>query len=107
MSVSPTPSHSSAVSCSAPFFLHSTRAKGDEEYGARGAMMQHQEPWNPAGLGLRPTKSAPCSPIKPAPKSMLRTHSDFFHVAHKVPVGDTPYVRAKRVQVRACVRFCG
>jgi hypothetical protein len=100
MPVSPTPSHSPAVSCSAPFFLHSIRAKGgDEEYGARGAMMQHQE--------LRPTKSAPCSPIKPAPASMLRTHSDSFHVAHKVPVGDTPYVRAKRVQVRACVRFCG
>jgi hypothetical protein len=68
-------------------------------------MMQHQEPWNSAGLGLRPTKSAPCSPIKPAPTSMLRTHSDSFHVAHKVPVGDTPYVRAKRVQVRACVCF--
>ncbi|GJN34488.1 hypothetical protein PR202_gb23152 [Eleusine coracana subsp. coracana] len=63
-------------------------------------MMQHQEPWNPAaGLGLRPTKSAPCSPMKPAPASMLRTHSDSFHVAHKVPVGDTPYVRAKRVQL--------
>ncbi|XP_044950514.1 protein POLLENLESS 3-LIKE 2 [Hordeum vulgare subsp. vulgare] len=53
------------------------------------------------GVGgvLRPTKSAPCSPVKPAASSMLRTHSDSFHVAHKVPVGDTPYVRAKRVQL--------
>lgn len=60
-----------------------------------------QEPWNAAAVGLlRPTKSAPCSPIKPAAAAgMVRTHSDSFHVAHKVPVGDTPYVRAKRVQL--------
>ncbi|CAN6183130.1 unnamed protein product [Urochloa humidicola] len=67
-------------------------------------MMQQmqQEPWNAAAIGglLRPTKSAPCSPIKPAAAAaMVRTHSDSFHVAHKVPVGDTPYVRAKRVQL--------
>ncbi|NP_001170740.1 Protein POLLENLESS 3-LIKE 2-like [Zea mays] len=66
-------------------------------------MMQQmqQEQWNAAAAGLlRPTKSAPCSPIKPAAAAaMLRTHSDSFHVAHKVPVGDTPYVRAKRVQL--------
>ncbi|XP_062198533.1 protein POLLENLESS 3-LIKE 2 [Phragmites australis] len=65
-------------------------------------MQQQQESWNAAaavGL-LRPTKSAPCSPIKPAAAAaMLRTNSDSFHVAHKVPVGDTPYVRAKRVQL--------
>ncbi|XP_066399842.1 protein POLLENLESS 3-LIKE 2-like [Miscanthus floridulus] len=62
--------------------------------------MMQQEPWNAAAVGLlRPTKSAPCSPIKPAAAAMLRTHSDSFHVAHKVPVGDTPYVRAKRVQL--------
>lgn len=63
--------------------------------------MMQQEQWNAAAVGLlRPTKSAPCSPIKPAAAGMIRTHSDSFHVAHKVPVGDTPYVRAKRVQVR-------
>ncbi|KAG2636476.1 protein POLLENLESS 3-LIKE 2-like [Panicum virgatum] len=62
--------------------------------------MMQQEPWNAAAVGLlRPTKSAPCSPIKPAAAAMVRTHSDSFHVAHKVPVGDTPYVRAKRVQL--------
>ncbi|KAF0924446.1 hypothetical protein E2562_010107 [Oryza meyeriana var. granulata] len=62
---------------------------------------QQQETWHAAAVavGLRPTKSAPCSPIKPAAApAMLRT-SDSFHVAHKVPVGDTPYVRAKRVQL--------
>jgi hypothetical protein len=76
-------------------------------------MMQQQEQWLGAGVGmLRPTKSAPCSPIKPAAAgvgagaAMLRTCSDSFHVAHKVPVGDTPYVRAKRVQV-TCPRFFG
>lgn len=78
-------------------------------------MMQQQqqqlEQWLAGGGGLgvggmlRPTKSAPCSPVKPlaapahAQAAMLRTHSDSFHVAHKVPVGDTPYVRAKRVQL--------
>ncbi|KAF8701020.1 hypothetical protein HU200_033912 [Digitaria exilis] len=62
--------------------------------------MMQQEHWKAAAVGLlRPTKSAPCSPIKPAAAGMLRTHSDSFHVAHKVPVGDTPYVRAKRVQL--------
>ncbi|KAH7692595.1 TPR-like protein [Dioscorea alata] len=55
-----------------------------------------QELWNMnAPLGIRPSKSAPSSPIKP----ILRTRSESFHVAHKVPVGDTPYVKAKRVQL--------
>uniref|UniRef100_A0A8R7RGM4 Uncharacterized protein n=1 Tax=Triticum urartu TaxID=4572 RepID=A0A8R7RGM4_TRIUA len=53
------------------------------------------------GVGgvLRPTKSAPCSPVKPAAVSMSRTHSDSFHVTHNVPVGDIPYVHVKRVQL--------
>ncbi|XP_073011824.1 protein POLLENLESS 3-LIKE 2 [Typha latifolia] len=55
-----------------------------------------QDPWNiNAPTCIRPTKSAPCSPIKP----IARTRSDSFHVTHKVPVGDTPYVKAKRVQL--------
>ncbi|XBI40361.1 hypothetical protein VPH35_124958 [Triticum aestivum] len=68
-------------------------------------MMQHHhqlDQWFAGdGVGgvLRPTKSAPCSPIKPATVSMPRMHSDSFHVAHKVPVGDTPYVRFKLVQL--------
>ncbi|KAL8472462.1 hypothetical protein ACS0TY_028985 [Phlomoides rotata] len=47
--------------------------------------------------GFRPTKSAPASPAKPL--GVLRTRSETFHVAHKVPVGDSPYVRAKNVQL--------
>lgn len=55
-----------------------------------------KEMWN-APPGFRPTKSAPTSPAKPL--GVSRTRSDTFHVTHKVPVGDTPYVRAKNVQL--------
>lgn len=53
--------------------------------------------WNNAPPGFRPTKSAPSSPAKPL--GVTRTRSDSFHVTHKVPVGDSPYVRAKNVQL--------
>ncbi|CAL9780007.1 unnamed protein product [Musa acuminata subsp. burmannicoides] len=58
--------------------------------------MMH-EAWNAnaALTCITQSKSAPCSPIKP----IISSRSDPFHVAHKVPVGDTPYVRAKRVQL--------
>lgn len=56
-----------------------------------------QEMWNAPPGCLRPSKSAPSSPAKPL--SVSRTRSDSFHVTHKVPIGDTPYVRAKNVQV--------
>ncbi|KAH6760032.1 Tetratricopeptide repeat superfamily protein [Perilla frutescens var. hirtella] len=55
-----------------------------------------KEMWN-APPGFRPTKSAPTSPAKPL--GVSRTRSETFHVTHKVPVGDTPYVRAKNVQL--------
>ncbi|MED6217405.1 hypothetical protein PIB30_017465 [Stylosanthes scabra] len=55
-----------------------------------------QDMWN-APPGFRPTKSAPSSPAKPL--GVPRTRSESFHVTHKVPVGDTPYVRAKNVQL--------
>ncbi|KAI6671520.1 hypothetical protein NL676_006405 [Syzygium grande] len=55
-----------------------------------------QDMWN-APPGFRPTKSAPSSPAKPL--GVSRTRSESFHVTHKVPVGDTPYVRAKNVQL--------
>ncbi|KAL3525249.1 hypothetical protein ACH5RR_013621 [Cinchona calisaya] len=55
-----------------------------------------QDMWH-APPGFRPTKSAPSSPAKPL--GVSRTRSESFHVAHKVPVGDTPYVRAKNVQL--------
>ncbi|KAL1370565.1 hypothetical protein HN51_000808 [Arachis hypogaea] len=55
-----------------------------------------QDMWN-APPGFRPTKSAPSSPAKPL--GVPRTRSESFHVTHKVPVGDSPYVRAKNVQL--------
>ncbi|KAI4327756.1 hypothetical protein L6164_020181 [Bauhinia variegata] len=55
-----------------------------------------QDMWT-APPGFRPTKSAPSSPAKPL--AVCRTRSESFHVTHKVPVGDTPYVRAKNVQL--------
>ncbi|XP_018809026.1 protein POLLENLESS 3-LIKE 2-like [Juglans regia] len=55
-----------------------------------------QEMWN-APPGFRPSKSAPSSPAKPL--GISRTRSDCFHVTHKVPVGDSPYVRAKNAQL--------
>ncbi|KAB2057706.1 hypothetical protein ES319_A11G185000v1 [Gossypium barbadense] len=55
-----------------------------------------QDVWN-APPGFRPSKSAPTSPAKPL--GVLRTRSESFHAIHKVPVGDTPYVRAKNVQL--------
>lgn len=58
-----------------------------------------QDMWN-APPGFRPSKSAPSSPAKPL-GMVPRTRSETFHVAHKVPIGDTPYVRAKNVQVNS------
>ncbi|GAB2279466.1 hypothetical protein Dimus_014105 [Dionaea muscipula] len=58
-------------------------------------MMQDNK-WIPPP-GFRPSKSAPCSPAKPL--GISRTRSETFHIAHKVPLGDTPYVRAKHVQL--------
>ncbi|KAI3981587.1 hypothetical protein MKX01_007507 [Papaver californicum] len=62
-------------------------------------MMQQQDLWiGPPGFRPAASKSAPCSPVKPV-LSVSRTRSESFHVTHKVPVGDTPYVRAKNVQL--------
>ncbi|KAJ7944146.1 protein POLLENLESS 3-LIKE 2-like [Quillaja saponaria] len=55
-----------------------------------------QDMWN-APPCFRPSKSAPSSPAKPP--GVSRTRSDSFHVTHKIPTGDTPYVRAKNVQL--------
>ncbi|GLJ16396.1 hypothetical protein SUGI_0278140 [Cryptomeria japonica] len=46
-------------------------------------------------------KSAPCSPAKDIVKKTSNgpARADSFHVVHKVPAGDTPYVRAKHVQL--------
>ncbi|XP_043697399.1 protein POLLENLESS 3-LIKE 2-like [Telopea speciosissima] len=55
-----------------------------------------QDLWN-GPPGFRPCKSAPCSPAKPI--GISRTRSESFHMTHKVPFGDTPYVKAKNVQL--------
>ncbi|XP_010258584.1 PREDICTED: uncharacterized protein LOC104598291 isoform X2 [Nelumbo nucifera] len=49
----------------------------------------------------RTWKSAPCSPMPPPEKkrSSPPRKQDVFHVIHKVPPGDSPYVRAKQVQL--------
>ncbi|PIA57382.1 hypothetical protein AQUCO_00600249v1 [Aquilegia coerulea] len=56
-----------------------------------------QDLWKNAPPGFRPSKSAPCSPVKPV--GIARTRSESFHVTHKVPIGDTPYTKAKNVQL--------
>ncbi|KAL2634008.1 hypothetical protein R1flu_005487 [Riccia fluitans] len=44
------------------------------------------------------SKSAPCSPVKPFQKR-APAQQDSFHVIHKVPLGDSPYVKAKHTQL--------
>lgn len=45
-----------------------------------------------------------CSPPLPVsekkPRRSPPAKGDLFHVIHKVPSGDSPYVKAKHVQVR-------
>ncbi|KAG6483091.1 hypothetical protein ZIOFF_059731 [Zingiber officinale] len=69
----------------------------DRQDSKKEELMMH-EAWNANALTCNrsASKSAPCSPIKPIPGPIARSVP--FHVAHKVPVGDTPYVSAKRVQ---------
>lgn len=38
-------------------------------------------------------------------KSNLMKDDEMFHVIHKVPCGDTPYVRAKHAQVQILYQF--
>ncbi|KAH9288299.1 hypothetical protein KI387_032416, partial [Taxus chinensis] len=50
--------------------------------------------------GKRLCKSAPCSPAQALVKNASNgpSRADSFHVVHKVPAGDSPYVKAKHVQ---------
>ncbi|KAK8939923.1 hypothetical protein KSP40_PGU012931 [Platanthera guangdongensis] len=57
-------------------------------------MQHHEQLILAAPNGLRLWSSAP-SPLKPFGYII----SNSIHVAHKIPAGDTPYVRAKRVQL--------
>lgn len=49
----------------------------------------------PLKLSGSPVPASQCKP--PRPHSAGK--QDLFHVIHKVPAGDSPYVRAKHVQV--------
>jgi hypothetical protein len=39
-------------------------------------------------------------PMSERKRSSPGNNGDLFHVIHKVPAGDSPYVRAKHVQVK-------
>ncbi|GJU90133.1 pollenless 3-like protein 2 [Tanacetum coccineum] len=65
--------------------------------------------WKPSDMTRNPL---PSSPAKPIGGGVMRTRSESFnlnpnnlnrseafHITHKVPVGDSPYVRAKNVQL--------
>jgi hypothetical protein len=45
-------------------------------------------------------KASPMIPMSERKGSSPANNDDFFHVLHKVPAGDSPYVRAKHVQVK-------
>jgi len=45
-------------------------------------------------------KPSPMMPMSERKGSSPANNDDFFHVLHKVPAGDSPYVRAKHIQVR-------
>ncbi|KAI5081891.1 hypothetical protein GOP47_0001634 [Adiantum capillus-veneris] len=74
--------------------LHPQASAQQQLLQSNGQLLQH--PGQP-----RLSKSAPCSPLKPllANKRPPPARADSFHVIHKVPVGDTPYVKAKHVQL--------
>ncbi|EPS60432.1 hypothetical protein M569_14371, partial [Genlisea aurea] len=48
-------------------------------------------------------KTRRCSPVVPAsdrkPRKSPTSDADFFHVIHKIPSGNSPYCRAKQVQL--------
>lgn len=39
------------------------------------------------------------SPAMPRSEMKAQPRGDLFHIIHKIPSGDSPYVRAKHVQV--------
>lgn len=54
------------------------------------------------GFKLPSPRKYVAGPASPAEGGGRR---DLFHVIHKVPAGDSPYVRAKHVQVRLSLLF--
>lgn len=55
----------------------------------------------PPSSKSRPFRSPKTAPLSDRKRSSPNSanKSDLFHVIHKVPAGDSPYVKAKQVQV--------
>jgi len=60
----------------------------------------------PSSWKSRPIRSptVPFSERKKSPAASMNK-DDLFHVIHKVPSGDSPYVKAKQVQVHGVFSF--
>ncbi|KAL9265552.1 POLLENLESS 3-like protein [Drosera capensis] len=58
-------------------------------------------PWRsqPLPCSWNSEKKRPTPPLPPPPSPQQQMRSDCFHVIHKVPAGDSPYVKAKHVQL--------
>lgn len=63
-----------------------------------------QSPWKSSRPSRSPTNSTmlPLSERKKSPSPASANKGDLFHIIHKVPAGDSPYVKAKQVQVTTC-----
>lgn len=55
--------------------------------------------WTPPPPERRTTDHAPAMPMSERRRPPSSEKRDPFHVVHKVPSGDSPYVRAKHAQV--------
>ncbi|GAB2241592.1 hypothetical protein Droror1_Dr00018367 [Drosera rotundifolia] len=59
------------------------------------------QPWRsqPPPCSWNSEKKRSTPPLLPPPSPQQQMRSDCFHVIHKVPAGDSPYVKAKHVQL--------
>ncbi|XP_052201716.1 uncharacterized protein LOC127807718 [Diospyros lotus] len=67
----------------------------DKNFPARG----FSTPPPPPGKSRRWSPGSPMWPMSEKKRSSPQTKADLFHIIHKVPAGDSPYVRAKHVQL--------
>ncbi|KAK9088555.1 hypothetical protein Scep_027637 [Stephania cephalantha] len=83
--------------------------KESKRFSAWPAMSMPVQEYSTPSRQARSWRSAPCSPMEPSPVAvknvdhrsspMTEDRSDHFHSVHKVPNGDSPYVKAKQVQL--------
>ena len=61
----------------------------------------------PPSWRSRPFRSPKTAPFLDRKRSSPNSanKSDLFHVIHKIPAGDSPYVKAKQVQVREALNL--